>query len=330
MSVPDWAERVVSDLTDMDRAPHPVDARKVARFTLRLPDAVHFEYGFVDGRGRIRADPENPQRADNPWYPQLSRARGPAYRPHPLHAPDPELATGRTRRLRLPDPEAPRGERRATLYEPAGLRGPAPLLLVHDGTAYLRIARLPAVLEALIAAGRVRPARVAFVDPLSPAARRAEYGFGEAYLRFALRTLLPRLRDEADANATHLLGASLGGLAATRIAWAEPEGVQGLALQSAALLGAPDEREFHRSERSWLLERLERSDAALPWRTYQEVGTLDWLNDVNRRVAPRLAERVAAHRFETRAAGHNWTFWRDGLATALETLLAPDDDGAPR
>ena len=328
--VPEWADRVVSDLTDMDRAPHPVDARKVARFTLRLPDDVHFEYGFLDAEGRVHADPENPERADNPWYRELSRARGPEYRPHPLADPDPDLATGTTRRLRVADPEPSHGERRVTLYEPAGLTGPAPLLVVHDGTAYLRIARLPAVLEASIADGRVRPARVAFVDPVRPDARQAEYGFGESYLRFALGTLLPRLREEADASETHLLGASLGGLAATRIAWAEPEAIRGLALQSPAFLGTPDEREFHRSERSWWLERLERSDAALPWRTYQEVGSLDWLHDVNERIAPHLAERTVAHRFQVRSAGHNWTFWRDGLADALEALLAPDPADAPR
>lgn len=322
VTVPPWARQVVSDHTDMDRSPHPVDATRVARFRLELPDDVYFEYAFVDGEGRMRADPANPEHGDNPWYPEVSCARGPDYRPHPLASPDPEMATGESRRLRIEDPSG--GSRRVTLYTPSGASGPLPLVLVHDGTAYARIARLPAVLEALVREGRARPARLAFVDPSRPDLRREEYGFGDDYRRFAREALLPRLREEAEAEGgTLLMGASLGGLASLVVAMEATTPVAGLALQSPALLGAPDEREFHRSRRSWLRERLDSSDATWPWRIYQEVGTLDWLADVNREVAERLPGRVEEHRFETRSAGHNWTFWRDGVAEALAFLLAP-------
>lgn len=322
VTIPRWARQVVSDLTDMDRAPRPVDASRVARFRLSLPDDVYFEYGFVDQEGRIRADPEVAERADTPWYPELSCVRGPRYRPHPLASPDPQLAVGRSRRLRFED--ATGATRRATLYEPAGLSGPAPLVLVHDGTAYQRIANLPAVLEASLAAGRVRPARLAFVDPSRPGLRTEEYGFGDAYQAFLRDVMVPRLRDEADAEGgLLLLGASLGGLASTSLALHDPDSVAGLALQSPAFLGAPDERTFHGTERSWLLDTLDADARALPWRIYQEVGTMDWLHDVNAKAAGRFAERADAHRYEVRAAGHNWTFWRDGVAQALEHMLPP-------
>ena len=322
VAVPDWARQVVSDLTDMHRRPHPVDPSRVRRFRLGLPDDVYFEYGFLDDAGRMRADPANPARADNPWYPELSMARGPDYAPHPLAAPPEQAATGRLRRLRIEDDE---GEgRRVTVYEPAGAAGPLPLALVHDGTAYRRVARLPAVLQTLIDAGRARPARLAFVDPSRPDRREAEYGFGARYLSFARRTLIPRLRDEADAEGGLLLmGASLGALASTVLAMEDPDAVAGLALQSAAFLGAPDERDFHAGRRSWARETLDADDRELPWRVYQEVGRLDWLLDVNRAVATRFAERAEAHRYVERSAGHNWTFWRDGAAAALEHLLPP-------
>lgn len=326
VSVPRWARHAVSDLTDMDRAPRPVDASRVARFRLKLPDDAYFEYGFLDETGRLRADPEAPERADNPWYAELSCVRGPRYRPHPLASPGPEAAAGRTRRLRFED--ATGATRRVTVYEPARLSGPAPLVLVHDGTAYQRIARLPAVLEASLAAGRVRAARLAFVDPSRPELRTDEYGFGAAYQAFLRDVLVPRLRDEADAEGgLLLLGASLGGLASTSLALHDPTAVAGLALQSPAFLGAPDQRTFHGTERSWLLETLEADDRALPWRIYQEVGSMDWLHDVNAKVAARFAERAHAHRYEVREAGHNWTFWRDGTAQALEHLLPPTASG---
>ena len=323
VSVPSWARHVVSDRTDMDRAPRPIDPTAVRRFKVPLPDDVYYEYGFLDADGRMRADPENPERADNPWYPEVSCVRGPEYRAHPLAAPDPEAARGRWQRLRVPDGTG--RDRRAVLYEPAGLSGPAPLAIVHDGTAYQRIARLPAVLEALIAQGRARPVRLAFLDPDRPDRRQAEYGFGEAYQRALRNELLPRLRERADAQGgTVWIGASLGGLAAIYAAWADPEATAGVVLQSPALLGAPDEPVFHGTERSWLLDVLGRDDRALPWRIAQEVGRFDWLHDVNVATAERLAERALAHRFDVRSAGHNWTFWRDGLAEALAFVLAPD------
>ena len=321
VTVPDWARHVVSDHTDMDRDPHPVDAAKVARFRLDLPDDVHFEYAFLDADGRMRADPGNPERADNPWFPEVSRVRGPDYRPHPLADVDPEAARGETRRLRIDDGAG--GSRRVKLYTPAGASGPLPLVIVQDGTAYERIARLPAVLEALQAEGRARPARLAFVDPSRPDRRRAEYGFGEDFRRFGRERLIPSLREQAEAeDGLLLMGASLGALASTVLAFDTEAPVAGLALQSGAFLGTPRAREFHRGEGSWLLDRLERLESPLPWRVYQEVGTLDWLTDVNRAVAERFPERVARHRFETRSAGHNWTFWRDGVAEALAFLLA--------
>ncbi|MDZ7800180.1 MAG: alpha/beta hydrolase-fold protein [Trueperaceae bacterium] len=327
VDVPPWARYVISDLTAMEHAPHPVDAARVTRFRLTLPDAVYFEYAFLDEAGDVRADPANPGRADNPWYAELSAAKGPDYAPHPLAAPDPELAQGRLRRLRLPTAHG--GTRRATLYEPRGVDGPAPLLVAHDGTAYLRIAQLPAVYEALRSQGRVRAARMAFLDPHRPERRRAEYGFGadaEAYQQDLEGAFLPRLRELAHAaGGIYLLGASLGALAAARYAVARPDRVAGLALQSGAFLGAPEDPDPHESARSWFREALDRDPGALPWRVYQEVGTLDWLAEVNRAVATRLAERAEAHAFETRPAGHNWTFWRDGLAEALAFLLPPED-----
>lgn len=320
--VPDWAQHVISDLTAMEHAPHPVDARRVRRFRLTLPDAVYFEYAFLDGAGAVRADPDNPVRADNPWYREVSAVRGPAYRPHPLASPDPAQAPGRLRRVRIPDGHG--GTWRATLYDPHGRHGPLPLVVVHDGTAYLRIANLPAVLEVLRAEGRARPARLAFLDPSRPERRRAEYGFGERYQQILAGALIPRLREEARAaGGTYLLGASLGALAAVQYAMEHPARVAGLALQSGAFLGTPETRDFHRDERSWFAETLARSEAPLPWRVYQEVGTLDWLADVNEVVAASLASRAETHRFLTRPAGHNWTFWRDGLAEALAFLLGP-------
>jgi len=321
VNVPAWAHHYVSDQTDMDRAPQPLDSGRESRIQLDLPDDAYFEYAFLDADGVMHADPEYAEHADNPWYHDVTAVFGPLYQPHRLARPDAQRATGATTRLRVESQDEE--VRRATIYTPHDLTGPAPLVVVHDGTAFHRIAQTPALLETLLAEGVIEPARLAFLDPLRPELRRAEYGFGEAYQRTLQHDLLPRLQDEADASSLLFLGASLGGLAALLTSLRQPEQVTGIGLLSPALLGTPDVPVFHGTKDSWVLEFLESYEDALPWRIYQEVGTFDWLHDVNQRVAPLLAERANRHVFRVRSAGHNWTFWRDGLPEALTTLLAP-------
>ena len=51
--------------------------------------------------------------------------------------------------------------------------------------------------------------------------------------------------------------------------------------------------------------------------------TLEWLLPSNERVAAALRDAGADVTFLTRNAGHNWVNWRNGLAAALRTVLAP-------
>ena len=320
ISVPTWARTWLSDHTDMHRRERPVDASVTPVLEVDLPDDAYYEYAFRDGAGRVRADPGREARAENSWYDAVTAVRGPAYAPHSLATVQDE-PRGSVRRLRVPAGGG--ATRRVALYEPAGLTGPAPLVVAHDGTAYLRVARLPTVLDALIDAGRAVPARVAFLDPRTPAVRTEEYGFGEAYQASLAEHVLPALRRETAATEVVALGASLGGLAWFEAAWRDPTAFAGLALQSPAFLGTPTDRRFHGVEASWAAEVLEADDAPLPWRVYQEVGRFDWLHDVGVRTAEPFAARAADHRFDVRSAGHNWTFWRDGLGEALAFVLAP-------
>jgi hypothetical protein len=188
IEIPSWAAYVVSDHTDMDRDPHPVDASKVSSFTLELPDDVYFEYGFMDADGEIRPDPNNDGRAENPWYPNASALTGPDYAPDPYAQVDTDRATGELRRHRWESERL--GEvRRVNVYTPDGYDGPLPTIVLQDGTAYMRVARLPAVLEALLADGVVAPARLVMIEPVD---RVAEYGFDDTYRSFVTDEVLPR------------------------------------------------------------------------------------------------------------------------------------------
>jgi enterochelin esterase family protein len=320
LDVPEWATHLASDLTDMDRSPQPVDPVGSPSLAFELPDDVYFEYGFLDGEGRMRADPANPRRAENPWYRELSALIGPDYRADPLADP-PEPAPGAVvDRLRVTSAELHQ-QRRVIVATPAGSgEATLPWLLVQDGVAFYRLARLADVLAALVAAGEARPARIAFVEPVE---RSREYAFHPGYRRFVEHELYPELTGRYPSSGELVaLGASLGGLFSATLALERPDLVSGVVTVSGAFLGRPDDRDFYRSERSWVAQTLEeRGAAGLRW--YASCGTLEWLTDVNRRTARALRGHAVEHRYVESHAGHNWTNWRNGLADALRFALRP-------
>lgn len=307
---------MVSDLTDMDRNPYPVDASKVRRVTLTLPDDVYFEYAFLDQEGAMRADPENEVRAENPWYPEVSAVFGPAYTPGPyrqLEPSEPQITRERFHSAYLG------ASRRVLLHTPQGYEGETlPCLLVQDGPAYLRIGKLPAVLEALLRDGLVEPVHVAFVEPKD---RAKEYTYHRDYQAFIRDELIPFVAQELPvSDEWWALGASLGGLVSARVGLEQAALFRGVIAQSGAFLGTPEEPDVYRSEQSWLAEQLEQGKGReLRW--VLSCGTLEWLTDVNRRVARALEQGGYDQSYRERNAGHNWVNWRDELAPLLRVAL---------
>lgn len=319
LTVPEWATHIASDLTDMDRKPHPVDARQVKSFTLELPDDVYFEYAFVDETGKLRADPERRERADNPWYGEVSAVYGPDYRADPYATPD-ESPAGETQRVRLESRHLSQ-TRRFSIYTPKGFEHEAlPVVFVQDGVAFYRYARLHGVFERLLGDGLVRPAHLVFLEPID---RKAEYGFNPSYRRFVLEEVVPEVeRLVAVTDERIALGASLGGLVSMLLALDAPEAFRSVAAFSGAFLGTPENRNFYTARESWVLDELKGRDL-LPLRVYLETGTLEWLTEVNRELAQVLEAKGYEHRYRERHAGHNWTSWKNGFRDALTFVLEP-------
>lgn len=318
--VPPWATHLVSDHTDMTRAPRPLDPAGPAQVELRVPDDGYLEYGFLDAEGTLRADPENPRRGDNPWYPEVSALVGPDYRPHPLaDAPRPSRPY-EVERLRVTS-ERLHQSRRVIVAAPPDRRDDAlPWVLVQDGVAFFRLARTADVLAALVERGEARAARLVFVEPVE---RSREYAFHAGYRAFVTDELLPELRERLPFDGELVaLGASLGGLFSATLGLERPDLVRTVATLSGAFLGHPEAPDFFRGRRSWVAERLE-AGAPAPHRWVTEVGTLEWLTDVNRRVRDALAERGADHDYAEHPSGHNWTHWRDALPPTLAAALRP-------
>lgn len=315
-TVPDWATFIVSDLTDMERNPHPVVAGEV--FTLTLPNDVYFEYAFLDAEGKMRADPERKERADTPWYKEVTAVYGPDYGREPYAEPEP-LPVGETKRVRLASRHLAQ-TRRLSVYTPKGYDdAPLPVVYVQDGVAFYRYAKLHLVLETLLRDGLVRPAHLVFLEPVD---RTVEYGFNEAYRKFVLREALLEVEATVSVTAERIaLGASLGGLASVLLALDAPDLFRTVVTFSGAFLGTPNDRDFYASQESWVLAELKNRDR-LPLRFYTEVGSLEWLTGVNRELAQVLDDRGYEHLYAERSAGHNWTGWKNGFRGALSFALA--------
>jgi len=322
--VPDWAEKLASDCTDMYRAPVAVEPGEVV--TYELPDDVYFEYSFADRLGRLAPDPAVRERATNTWYGEVTAVRGPEYRPAELAEPPADLTLGTTERLRLESAALGGQMRHVSIYTPAGAQeGPLPLVMVQDGVAAYRTGKVHQVAQALSDRGEARPARFVFLEPVN---RLVEYAFDEAYQDFVHDELLPQLAQSYAHDGTIVwLGFSLGGLASARAALRAARGSPTAAATntvvalSGAFKGVPEDPDPYGADRSWLVERAGDRAAGLPNDWYLEAGTLEWLLDVNRQVATALDDRGKNVVLRERSAGHNWTSWRNGLPDALRFAL---------
>jgi len=300
----------------MDRKPHAVDASKISKFSLTLPDDCYFEYAFIDQEGEIKADPQNLFTADNPWYPNASALIGPKYQADTLLNPSLK-AEGNVKRLR-PRSAALNETRRIISYTPKGFEAKAlPVIYAQDGVAYYRIAQLPAILEHLIAEG-CRPAHLVFVEPND---RMSEYRYNADYRKFMIEELLPLIESELNcSNERILLGASLGALLSSTLALKHPDLFQTVLSQSGAFLGSPSEPDFYTGKSSWLLDTL-KQQTRNETRWYIDTGKIEWLYTINKEVAELLKEKNYEVAYAERNAGHNWLNWRNGIANALRFAL---------
>lgn len=315
ISVPEWAKFIVSDFSDLERNPQPV---KNSQWVFELPDDAYFEYGFLDAEGNMKPDPNQIAKAENPWFPNLSAILAPNYQAD-IYANPTLAAQGRVLRLRL-ESKCLQQTRRMIVYTPLGYEARAlPVVYVQDGVAYYRIGKLADVLEQLLQEQAVRPAHLIFIEPID---RFAEYRFNSVYQKFMVEELLPFIEDKIQTTSERMvMGASLGGLVSAVLALEHPALFQTVISQSGAFLGSPEEPDFYRSQRSWVLETLQKSEA-LPLRWHTEVGTLEWLTDINRQIHRVLLQKGYDHAYIERNAGHNWVNWRNGLGSALQFALA--------
>ncbi len=213
-------------------------------------------------------------------------------------------------------------EVRIRLREIGGVRDAArvPLLVVHDGSDYVRRASLLRLLHGLVEAHELPPHRVAL---LVPDDRMETYSASMPYTRALLAAL-----DEIAGRRTGRvgLGSSLGALALLHAHRFEPRAFSGLFLQSGSFFRRrtdPQESHFPRFSRvdRFVGTVLNAKDRARPVPTTLTCGLDEENYACNAALAQALAAQGYAVNFHAARGGHDWPTWRRALESHLAPLL---------
>lgn len=213
------------------------------------------------------------------------------------------------------------GRRTVHLYHPP-VEQPCPLLIVFDGDEYLKRARLPQILDNLIAQGRIQPLAAAFVNH-GRSARFVEYMCSDAQLAFLFLHVLPLAQQHLNLidvsiqpGAYGACGASMGGLISLYTGIRAPE-VFGHVLSQSGAFG------FDLMGENTLVHELLRRDAGTPIHVYLDVGRYEFLLEANRHMYALLGEKGYDVTLHEANGSHNYTSWRNDVWRGLETLFPP-------
>ena len=307
---------------------HRIEGTDVWYLLLELPERSHVQYKLNVQRGDDHQwilDPLNPHLARDPFGANsVCRTLG-TKRPEWTHH-DPESRPGKIQEMSL-DSKAFGGERLFKVYLPARYRSNRryPLLVVHDGSDFLRYSDLGNVLDNLIHRLEVAPMIVALTDAHE---RLEEYPNHEPHARFLTEELVPWLEDHlplvGEPRSRCLMGASFGGVASLSCAWRYP-GFYGRMLLQSGSFAFTDIGTHQRGPAFDPVVEFVNAFRENPGRPSEKVfmscGTYESLIYENRSMVPLLQETGMQVRYVEARDGHNWENWRDRLREGLSWLF---------
>jgi enterochelin esterase family protein len=319
-----WIYGLESD-SALTKVPHT----DVWYLTLDIPPGSRVEYKFevhLQGKSAWIEDPRNPNRARDPFGAN-SVLQGEGYAVPDWVVPDPDARPGLLEPFSF-NSKAFGGPRTGKIYLPARFRKTRqyPLLVVHDGSDYVKFASMKIVLDNLIHRLEIPDMIVAFTDSSD---RLREYANSEAHAKFLTEELLPditrRLPILDRPQARCLMGASFGAVAAFSTAWRYPNVWGRLLLQSGSFAFTDIGK---RNRRGPLFDRVVEfvnqvrdAPAAVSERVFVSCGVYESLIYENRSLVPLLDETGMQVKFVEARDGHNWENWRDRLREGLSWLF---------
>lgn len=226
--------------------------------------------------------------------------------------------------------------RTITLYRPVGAvagNDNTPFLFFFDGKAYRSKIPTPAILDNLIAEGRIPPSIAIFIDNPDRASRSRELPCNPQFADFLAHELLPWAEQQTGLTAqpqrTLLSGSSYGGLASACSAFRHPDKFGLVLSQSGSFWWGPEFGQSPDFRHEWLSAEFARHDRK-PIRFYMNAGLFErgWqpmdILPSNRHLYNVLTAKGYEVKYEETASGHDYFHWRVMLPYGLIHLLGED------
>lgn len=213
------------------------------------------------------------------------------------------------------------------VYTPAQTSDTMPVIYFTDGHeyAYEDMGSATLVLDNLMAAGKLPPSYMVFIDPRNPrnGDNRRTYEYAEdypTYAQFITKELVPKV--EADLKVTTtpkqrvLIGTSLGGLITTWVGVKHGDVFGRVGIHSPAYW-VDTQRQKERIKKQI---RKSTSDT----RFYVLAGTVYDVHTLARPYVKQLQKRGFDVRYDEAPQGHSWGLWRHHMADTLLYLLGDE------
>ncbi len=292
--------------------------------TVTLPEDAYIEYAFFgdDNDGTTRQlDPLNPRKVSNGIGKYNNFFTMPAHQHAPERKTKRNVPKGRVTKHLIQGVFVGGGKRDVWLYQPP-VKEPVPLLLVWDGHDYVFRAKLPTIVDNLIAQKRIQPVALACVQNAG-AYRLTEYLTADSALVLATKYVLPLAQEHlnlldinANEGAYGVLGASMGGLMALYAGLRLPNIFGHVISQSGAFqIKLTDNTPT-------LIEELLMYKQP-PLKIWQDVGMYEWLYPLNQAIHQRLTGLGYDVAYREYSGGHNYPSWANQLADALVAIYPP-------
>jgi glucan 1,4-alpha-glucosidase len=308
---------VVGDFTNWNRRGllmTPLAGTDIKYYVRSFAREARAEYKLI-GDGQWMLDPLNQERIDNGFGGFNSVLRMPGYS-EPVLLDDERTLSIKHDSLRVQS-RLLKGARTVQVYLPPGYdksNARYPVLYMQDGAEYVTRASAQLVAGELIAHKRVAPFIIVFIAPVD---RLKEYWANDLYADFLATELVPlvdaRYRTLTERNARALMGASLGGVNSVWAALRHSDTFARVGGQSSSF-------QIDNERVVGALSGLDIMKGERPFKFYFDVGRMESILEVNRRVRVMLRAKGYAVSYMETETGHNWTSWRDRLANAFEEL----------
>lgn len=287
-------------------------------FAARFPTDARLDY-WIEADGERLLDDTNPHVFKPVGQPLSSELRMPRWRPSPWIAPQPGVPTGTLSDSLLIDSEALGYRVHYRVYTPPAYerRRRLPTVYVTDGPSYYHEdgGRMPIILDNLLAAQKIPPLVVVFLDPKDPEPphrnrRNDEYLLSNAFATFVAEELVPVIdaayRTDRDPAQRAILGSSYGGLNAAFFALARPNIFRKIGMQSPALEGA-----------SRIYDRYVQARLPADTRFFISTGTIADTRAQADRFVALLEQKGATFTYHQLSDSHTWGNYRATLDDAL-------------